>query len=289
LGEHFAAISRAAFSPQGNRVAALVDSNDPANISLVVWTYPAGQVTYWLSKAGALDLAWSPQGDRLALAGWDGKIRILRSADGAVSQTLPGHPQQVQSVTWSPDGAEIASSSFSVKVWRVSDGALLNDLSGAGMWINSLHFSPDGKLLAGSSADGKIDVWQMSDGKRIAELPATTYGDSNVIEFAPDGSYLVVAEQTQLSLWHLNEDKPFQQWPVSAAGVITLRISPDGSLLACGEADGSVQLWQLPQGKLLRTLAGGNDGISSLDFSKDGKTLLAASRDGTLHFWNIQP
>ena len=287
LRGHFNPIDQAALSPHGDRVAALISA--ATDSSLVVCTFPEGQMMYLLTKVGALSFAWSPDGNRLALADWDGKIRILRSSDGMVVQTLPGHSLQVQSVAWSPDGAKIASSSMqSVKVWRVVDGSLLNDLSGLGGWINSLQFSPDRKVLAASSADGNIEVWQTSDGRRIAEFPVSTFGDSNVINFAPDGSFLAVAEQSRISMWHLNEDKPFQQWPITEGGVITLRISPDGSLLTCGLTNGTIQLWQIPEGKLLRTLINGNDGISSLDFSSDGKTLLSASRDGTIRFWGIQ-
>jgi WD40 repeat protein len=288
LEGHMGTIDQAVLSPRGDRLAALIGNIDPAAVSLVVWSIPDGKILYLLTLAGALRLAWSPAGDRLALAGWDGKIRVLRATDGDVIQTLAGFPQQVQSLFWSADGTQIASSSFSVKVWRVADGTLLYDLEGSGQWIDSLHFSPDEKVLAGFDADGKVNVWRISDRKLIAELPVTAYGDSNVIEFAPDGSFIAVAEMSRLSLWHFNEDHAFLQMPVINAGVITLRISPDVSLLAGGLTDGTIQLWQITQGKLLRSLKGGNDGISSLDFSADGKTLLSASRDGTMRFWGVQ-
>jgi len=288
LRGHFNSIDQAALSPQGDRVAALISGAAPETSSLEVWTYPLGQMIYLLS-VGALSFSWSPDGDRLALADWDGQIRILRAADGTVVQTLPGHSVQVHSVVWSPDGTEIASSSMqSVKMWRVSDGTLLHDLSVSGGWVDSLRFSPEGKALAGLSADGKIKVWQTSDGQRIAEFPSTAFGDSNVIEFAPDGSFLAVAEQSGFSLWHQNEEQPFQQLSITEAGVVTLRISPDGSLLACGLTNGTIQLWHIPDVKLVQSLMSGSAVIISLDFSNDGKTLLSASRDGTIRFWGTQ-
>jgi WD40 repeat protein len=288
LQGNYNTIDQAALSPLGDRVAALIGSTDPEKSSVAVWTFPEGRMMYLLPNGGALGFAWSPSGDRLALAGWDGKIRILRSTDGTVLQTLAGHSQQVHSVAWSPDGTQLASSSFSVKVWRVSDGTLLHDMGGSGQGINSLNFSPDGKVLAGSDAAGKIEVWQTGTTKPIAELPVSVYGDSNVIAFAPDSSFLAVAEMSRLSLWHLDKTQSFLELPVTQAGVITLRISPDGSLLACGLTNGTIQLWQIPEGKRLQTLLSGTNGISSLDFSSDGKTLLSASRDGTIRFWSIQ-
>ncbi len=286
LEGHFNPVIQAAISPGGDAVAALIGSQNPEDSSLAAWPLPEGQRLYVLPEVGALRFAWSPDGQRLALAAWDGEIRILNSVDGAMIQTLMGHSEQVQSVAWSPDGAEIASSSMqSVKIWQARDGTLLQQISAPGGWVTSLKFSPDGKWLAGLSGDEKIVVWQTSGGRRVAELPASALGDSDVIEFAPGSSFLAVAEQSQLSLWHLTDDKPFRQFPISGAQAITLRISPDGSILACGLTDGTVQLWRMPEGERLQTLKSGFDGIASLDFSSDGKMLLSASGDGTIRLW----
>ena len=288
LQDHPGTIRQAAISPRKDQVAALFEDNDPEHIGLAVWSYPDGQLMYRLPNAGALRLAWSPTGDRLALAGLDGKIRILNAIDGQLMQTLSGHPQQVQSLAWSPDGSLIASGSFSVKVWRVSDGSLQSDLSGSGQWIESLHFSPDGKLLAGSEADGKVIVWQLSERKKINEIPVSAMGETSVVEFAPDGNLLAVAEKDRVWLYHLDEKQPFQQLPALPADVAALRISPDSQWLACALADGTIQVWQVPQGILQQTVQSGMSTVSNFDFSKDGKTLLAASRDGTIRFWEIQ-
>ena len=282
-------IGRAAFSPQGDRVAVLLGDNDPEKTGLVVWAYPQQQNLYTRSEAAALDLAWSPGGDRLALAGWDDQIRILSAVDGSVVRTLPGHPQQVQSVAWSPDGTQIASSSFSVKLWRVSDGTLLADLGGTGQWITGLAFSPDGKLLAGADGAGKIDIWDLQAKTRVAQLPVAASGDDQGFAFTPDGKTLVAAEGADLWFYRLADFQLFLHVQgQNGAQVISLAVAPDGIWLACGLVDGTVQLRTLPGGSLLKTLDGGSDAISSLDFSRDGTTLLVASRDGTLHFYHIQ-
>ena len=288
LHRHTAAIDLAAISPRGDRVAALLEDADPEKIDLALWSFPDEKLIYRLTLAGVLDMAWSPAGDRLALAGLDGKIRILNAIDGQLLQTLSGHPQQVQRVAWSPDGTRLASGSFSVKVWQVSDSSLLADLSGSGQWVTNLHFSPDGMSLAGSDMDGKVYVWQISERKKINEIPVSSIGSSSLIEFAPDGNLLAVAEKARVWFYHLNEKQPFQQLPVLAADVAALRISPNSQWLVCALADGTIQVWQVPQGVLLETIQSGMSTVSNLDFSKDGKTLLAAFRDGTIRFWNIQ-
>ena len=291
LQSHPQSIRQAVLSPQGDRVAALIGDSDPEKISLAVWSYPQEQPIYLLPRiaaVAALDLAWSPAGDRLVLASWDGRVLILNASDGTLVQTLPGHPQQVQSVAWSPDGTQIASSSFSVKLWRVSDGTLLADLSGSGQWITGLVFSPDGVLLAGADAAGKIDLWDLKTKTRVAQLPVTVSSDSRGMAFTPDGKTLVAGEGADLWFYRLADFQLFLHVQgQNGAQVISLAVAPDGTWLACGLADGTVQLRALPGGELLQTLDGGSDAISSLDFSADGKTLLSASRDGTLRFWSI--
>ena len=283
LHNHSNGIYQAAISPKGDKAVAVVADG------LIVWNLLEGKVAYLLSKVNGIHAAWSPDGQWLVLGGWDKNLNIVRAEDGKIIRSIPSHQAQVQSVAFSPDGSLVASSSMaSVNLWRFNDGSLLQTIPVSSGWVSMVRFSRDGKYLAATAAEGKVEIWQVVDRKHVAELPAPELGgDKDVIAFAPDNDFLAIGETSQIGLWHLTEDKPFQTLPISGAKVITLRISLDGSLLICGLTDGTIQFWQIPEGKLLRTLKGGNEGISSLDFSADGQVLLSASRDGTIRIWKI--
>ncbi|KAM3092148.1 eIF2A-related protein [Phormidesmis sp. 146-12] len=69
-------------------------------------------------------------------------------------------------------------------------------------------------------------------------------------------------------------------------GVTIANFSPDGKLVAMGNAQGEVKL-QSTDGQKLQTLKGHSDQITGLSFSSDGKKLITASKDGTIKLWSI--
>jgi WD40 repeat protein len=67
----------------------------------------------------------------------------------------------------------------------------------------------------------------------------------------------------------------------------TLAFSPDGTLLATGESDGTITLWDVKTRQALGILKGHRAAISHLAFSPDGRVLLSSSNDGTLRLWAV--
>jgi WD40 repeat protein len=97
-----------------------------------------------------LCVAFSPQGDLLAVGTATGEIRFWHAASGLPLQTLQGHPNWVWSVAFSPDSRILASSSDdqTIRLWEVSSGKLLNTLHGHSSWVSSVAFSPDDRTVA---------------------------------------------------------------------------------------------------------------------------------------------
>ncbi|RKU13179.1 hypothetical protein C6501_09630 [Candidatus Poribacteria bacterium] len=66
--------------------------------------------------------------------------------------------------------------------------------------------------------------------------------------------------------------------------VATMAFSPNGSYLATGSADKTIQLIDIKKRKSIRTLNKHTDAVTALAFSKDG-TLASGSKDGTVLIW----
>ena len=64
-------------------------------------------------------------------------------------------------------------------------------------------------------------------------------------------------------------------------------LSADGSVLAVGCADESIQLFDTTSGELIGSCLGHKQNVSSLAFSPDGRTLAPQAMTSTLKLWNV--
>ncbi len=69
--------------------------------------------------------------------------------------------------------------------------------------------------------------------------------------------------------------------------IFTAAFSPDGAILATGDASGRINLWQVTDGELLSTCKGHTNWVRSVAFSPQGNILVSGSDDRTVRIWNI--
>ncbi len=111
------------------------------------------------------DLAWAQDGQRLASASADRRIRIWNVAERKCVACLRGHGRSVESVSWCPAGDLLASGSVdrTVRIWSTETGQALACLNDHGDWVWCVAFSPEGARLASASNDKTVRIWDVSD------------------------------------------------------------------------------------------------------------------------------
>ncbi|KAK2879434.1 hypothetical protein FQN49_000894 [Arthroderma sp. PD_2] len=109
------------------------------------------------------------------------------SSNKPVARML-GHQKEVNHVTFSPDGAYIASASFDnhVKLWNARDGRFIFSLRGHVGPVYQCCFSADSRLLVSSSKDTTLKIWDVRTGKMTMDLPGHQ-DEVYAVDWSPDG------------------------------------------------------------------------------------------------------
>ena len=103
-----------------------------------------------IGQGRGVDFAFSPNGNKIAIACSIIGIWIHDVNTGEEIELLTGHTDAVTSVAYSPDGSTIASGSYdkTVKLWDANTFELRATLTGHTGNTKALAFSPDGKTIA---------------------------------------------------------------------------------------------------------------------------------------------
>lgn len=69
--------------------------------------------------------------------------------------------------------------------------------------------------------------------------------------------------------------------------IFSVAFSPEGEILAAGDASGNINLWRVTDSQQLLKLDGHRDWVRSVAFSPNGQILASGSADMTVKLWNI--
>jgi WD40 repeat protein len=206
----------------------------------------------------------------------------------AAPNTLGGHANSVNAVSFSPNGKLLATGSFdnTVKLWDTSTGKEIKTLTGHTNSVNAVSFSPNGKLLATGSRDNTVKLWDTTTGKQIKTL--TGHTDTVwAVSFSPNGKLLATGSfDNTVKLWDTTTGKQIKTLTGHTKPLLAVSFSPNGKLLATGSSDKTVKLWDTTTSKPIKTFAGHTGWVTAVSFSPNGKLLATGSGDNTVKLWD---
>ena len=109
--------------------------------------------------------------------------------------------------------------------------------------VSALAFSPDGRLLASGGWDRQIKIWSAQDGTFLGLL--TGHADAvTSLAFLPDGT-LVSGGRDKARFWDPETSVEKELLNAPDEGALAVAVSPDGHILASGNADATARLYLL--------------------------------------------
>lgn len=206
-----------------------------------------------------------------------------------VAKRFVAHTFQINAITFSPDGSQLASASWdgNVRLWDPATGKVLQTSTDPSSSALSLSFSPDGDFLVIGFAAGEISIVEVASGKELMRYTGRT---NNVLSvaFSPNGAQFASADAGgNIRQWDAVTGRELRQISGHTGPVNSIEFSPDGTQLISGSSDNSIRLWDIKTGQEIQSFKGHSGAVTSVSFSPDGTKLASASEDGGIRFWEV--
>ena len=227
---------------------------------------------------------WTRGGDALVIGDASGGVYAFDGKSGASDWARQGaHEGGLLAMAIHPSGTAFATAGQDgrVLIWGGAEGQVKQTIDVGSGWVENVAWSPDGQWLAAScsrqvhayGADGG-EVWRSDD------HPSTV----STIAWSSTGE-LATACYGRVTFFDVSAGELRQklEWKGS---LVSMVLSPDGDIVACGSQDNSVHFWR--RSTELDSMMSGYPGKPSALAFDDTGTLLATGGGEAVTVWSFQ-
>jgi WD40 repeat protein len=235
-------VRAAAFQPGGKTLATGGDDR-----RVILWDMATGTQREVLPQASAVSsVSYSADGQQLACAGFDGRVRVYQGTQ--LRWDLEGPGPALQAVVFSPDRKTLAAAGRAgrIRIWDVATGQAIRDLDG-GRWVRALAYTGDGSALASGGAGRTIRLWDSQSGQLVKESPVRP---AEIRSLAFCGPALLASGRTdcRIQVWDVATFQERAQFDKHTGTVSTLAWDGSSGMLVSGSYDTTIRMFFLGAG-----------------------------------------
>jgi eukaryotic-like serine/threonine-protein kinase len=238
------------------------------------------------------DVAWSPDGIRIASASDDGTVQVWDATTGGNVINYRDQSSGVYRVDWSPDGKHIVSGGYdtTARVWDVTSGNTIFVYRGHSGIVYAVSWSPDGTRIASGGNDNTIQVWDATTGNHVSIFHghSTYYPAIYEVAWSPDGKYIASVDNFEtVHIWHADTGNDVFVYHANDQ-VWTGVWSPNGKYIAFADSVGIVEVVDTSNWSTIYAYHGHSSTLAyghSVTWSPDSLRIASAD-DHEMHVWD---
>jgi WD40 repeat protein/serine/threonine protein kinase len=272
-----------AVSAAGDRAAIAVGN------TVEIYALPDNRLLRTISHPKSVDaVAFARTGHDLVSASVDGTLLITR--DQGAPFALPGLPDGIDAVGFTPDGRVIAAGPEGrLRVYDPDHAGVLANLTLPPRHrVRSFRVSADGhRLLTIARISKPIApaLWDLEHYRLISTLE----GQKGLVFSArfvrSDQQILTASNDGNARLWDAMTGLPQQTYFGSAQLLFDAALAPDGSTLVTAGRDGQLRFWDIVSGRMIWTLSAHRSPVSGVHF--EGSDIVTRSSEGEISRWRL--
>ncbi len=274
------------FSPDGAQVL-----TKPYRDAAILWRVRTGEKLHTFATDGdGCCAAFSPDGRVVAIAGYK-TATLWNARSGEKLRTLSGHPDELRSLAFSPEDAQILTGSRdnTAVLWDAQTGKSVRTFSGPKGFFSAsaetVAFCPNShNILIGDPGNHGV-IWDSHSGEKVLTFIGQDGCFRSAVFNRGGDRLLTVTSDFQAVLWNPQTGEIIRRFKGHDGPIQSAVFSADGQQIATGSEDATVIIWDARTGKNIRTLGERSDGSVWMASVRQWPQLFVASNH-ILSLWN---